>query len=35
MCDEGGLHRMKLVAVRDALDREDFGAVVADRQRQA
>ena len=35
MGDEGGLHRMQLIAARDALDGEDVGAVVADRQRQA
>ena len=35
MRDERRLHRMQLVAARDALDREDVGAVVADRQRQA
>ena len=35
MGDEGGLHRMQLVAVRDALDGQHVGAVVADRQRQA
>ena len=35
MGDEGGLHRMQLVAARDALDREDVGAVVADRQSKA
>ena len=35
MSDESGLHRMKLVAARDALDRQDIGAVVADRQSQA
>ena len=35
MRDEGFLHRMKLGAVRHALDRQNVGAVVADRQRQA
>ena len=35
MGDEGRLHRMQPVAVRDALDRQDLGAVVADRERQA
>ena len=35
MRDESGLDRMQLVAASDALDGEDVGAVVADRQRQA
>src|SRR5260221_3077706 len=35
MGDEGGLDGMKLVAASDAFDREDSGAVVADRQGQA
>ena len=35
MGDESGLHRMQLVAARDALDGEDVGAVMADRQSQA
>ena len=35
MCDEGGLHRMKGVALRHALDRQDVGAVVAERQGEA
>ena len=35
MRDERRLHRMQLVALRHALDREDIRAVVADRQRQA
>ncbi len=28
--NEGRLHRMQLIAARDALDRENVGAVVAD-----
>jgi len=35
MRDEGGLHRMQLVAVGDAFDGENVSAVVADRQSQA
>ena len=35
MRDESGLDRMQLVAARDALDGEDVGAVMADRQSQA
>ena len=35
MVDEGGLHRMQRVAVGQALDGGDLGAVVADRERQA
>ena len=35
MSNESGLDRMQFVAASDALDREDVGAVVADRQRQA
>ena len=35
MGDEGLLHRMKPIALRHAFDRQDVGAVVADRQRQA
>ena len=35
MGDESRLHGMELIAVRDALDGEDVGAVMADRQRQA
>ena len=35
MGDEGGLHRMQLVAIGEALDGQDVGAVKADRQRQA
>jgi hypothetical protein len=35
MGDESGLDGMELVAASDALDREDVGAVVADRQSQA
>src|SRR5258708_34191495 len=35
MRDESGLDRLELVAASDALDREDVGAVVADRQRRA
>ena len=35
MGDEGRLHRMKLVAARDALDGEDVGAVMADGEREA
>jgi hypothetical protein len=30
MGDEGGLHRVQLVAARDAFDGEDVGAVMAD-----
>ena len=35
MSDEGDLDGMEFVAASDALDRQDFGAVVADRQCQA
>jgi hypothetical protein len=35
MGDEGGLHRVQLIAASDALDGEDVGAVVADRQCKA
>src|SRR4051812_14576220 len=35
MGDEGGLHRMQLVAARHALDGQDIGAVEADRQSEA
>ena len=35
MGDERGLHRMQASPVRHAFDREDVGAVVADRERQA
>src|SRR4029079_9245069 len=35
MGDEGGLHRMQLIAARDAFDGEDVGAVMADGEREA
>jgi hypothetical protein len=35
MRDEGGLDRMQLVPARDAFDRDDVGAVVAERQSHA
>ena len=35
MGDKGLLHRMKPVALRHAFDREDVGAVVTDREREA
>jgi hypothetical protein len=35
MSDESGLDGMEFAAASDALDRQDFGAVVADRQCQA
>jgi hypothetical protein len=35
MRDESGLDRVELLPAGDALDREDVGAVVTDRQRQA
>jgi hypothetical protein len=35
MSDESGLDGMELVAASEALDRQDFRAVVADRQSQA
>ena len=35
MRDERRLHRMQFVAMRDALDGENLGAVMAHRQRQA
>ena len=35
MGDEGGLHRMQRVALGEALDGDDVGAVVADGERQA
>src|SRR5262249_46324575 len=34
MRDEGGLHRVKLVAVRDAFDCRDLGSVMADGERK-
>ena len=35
MRDKGLLHRMQPVALRDAFDRQDVSAVVADREREA
>src|ERR1700753_83137 len=35
MGDEGGLYRMQFIAMGDAFDGEDFGAVMAYRQSQA
>jgi hypothetical protein len=35
MRDESGLHRMELIATRDALDREHIGAVMTYREGQA